>query len=435
MSHTETIAYWQREISMHLPHLSRPQAAVLALWSYGMVLSKSSGITTIVSFLAKVLACPKDNLRQRLREWCYDAKDKAGRKRAELDLEACFAPLLSWILSHWASQEHQLALALDATTLSSRFTVLAISVQYRGCAIPVAWYVMPAHQKGTWRSQWEALLQAIAPSIPSEWMVIVMADRGLYAPWLYQQIVALGWHPFLRVNEQVLLRPQGSQEPYRWVSEWVRKPGEQWSAKVECGQEERLCCTMLIGWEEGYDERWVIVTDLPPEESEIAWYSMRFWIEGGFKDQKRGGWQWHHTKMRDPRRAGRLWLAMAVATLWVVGVGGNAEAEEEIHKSVARASNEEKSAEGVRGEEKPPRGREESCFLRGRLLILAMVVRAEPLPLGRFVPQAWPTKLYPVLKASSAWAKRKREKQQKRREKQRRKERKRDQKRRQKTYP
>ncbi|GHO64257.1 hypothetical protein KSC_031490 [Ktedonobacter sp. SOSP1-52] len=46
------------------------------------------------------------------------------------------------------------------------------------------------------------------------------------------------------------------------MSEWVNKPGEQWSGKVECGQEERLCCTMLIGWEEGYDERWVIVTDL-----------------------------------------------------------------------------------------------------------------------------------------------------------------------------
>jgi hypothetical protein len=139
MSHTETIAYWQAEISTHLPHLSQPQAAVLALWSYGMVLSKSCGITTIVSLLAKVLACPKANLRQRLREWCYDAKDKAGGKRAELDLEACFAPLMGWIISRWADGEYRLALALDATTLSSRFTVLAISVSYRGCAIPVAW--------------------------------------------------------------------------------------------------------------------------------------------------------------------------------------------------------------------------------------------------------------------------------------------------------
>src|SRR5260370_13756940 len=123
MSTTEKIAYWQREISVHLPHLSRPQAAVLALWSYGMVLSQSCGMTTIVCLLAKVLACPKTNLRQRLREWCYDAKDKAGSKRAELEPEACFAPLLRWIISRWASGSHQLALALDATTLSKRVTV------------------------------------------------------------------------------------------------------------------------------------------------------------------------------------------------------------------------------------------------------------------------------------------------------------------------
>jgi len=31
--------------------------------------------------------------------------------------------------------------------------------------------------------------------------------------------------------------------------------------------------------------------------------------------------------MRDPRRAERLWLAMAVATLWVVSVGCQAETE------------------------------------------------------------------------------------------------------------
>ena len=37
---------------------------------------------------------------------------------------------------------------------------------------------------------------------------------------------------------------------------------------------------------------------------------------------KRRGWQWHKTQMVDGARAERLWLALAVATLWVVGVGG-----------------------------------------------------------------------------------------------------------------
>ena len=53
---------------------------------------------------------------------------------------------------------------------------------------------------------------------------------------------------------------------------------------------------------------------------------MRSWIEGGFKDCKRGGWGWHQTKMVDPARAERLWLAIAVATLWVVSVGGEVDA-------------------------------------------------------------------------------------------------------------
>jgi hypothetical protein len=32
--------------------------------------------------------------------------------------------------------------------------------------------------------------------------VIVLADRGLYAKWLFEAIVELNWHPFLRVNTQ-----------------------------------------------------------------------------------------------------------------------------------------------------------------------------------------------------------------------------------------
>ncbi len=179
MSPADTIAHWQTEISRHLPHLSRPQVAVLALWSYGIVVTKSCGITTVVAFLARVLGWSKGNLRQRLREWCYDAGDKKGEHRAQLELEACFAPLLGWILSWWATEEHRLALALDATHLSNRFTVLAVSVQYRGCAIPVAWQIMKAHAKGSWRPIWERLLTQLSAAVPANWQVLVMKDSGL----------------------------------------------------------------------------------------------------------------------------------------------------------------------------------------------------------------------------------------------------------------
>src|SRR2546421_177839 len=82
------------------------------------------------------------------------------------------------------------ALALDATTLGQRFTVLAISVVYRGCAIPVAWAIVKAGEKHAWRPDWERLLGLLAGVVPADLTVIVLADRGLYARWLFEGIVA-----------------------------------------------------------------------------------------------------------------------------------------------------------------------------------------------------------------------------------------------------
>ena len=146
---------------------------------------------------------------QRLREWCYNADDKKGEKRWDLDVSTCFGPLLQWLLAWWPADQPRLALALDATTLKKRFTVLVISVVYRGCAIPVAWKVVGAEQKGAWKPHWMKLLEKLLGSVPAHWTVIVMSDRGLYAPWLYGKIVSVGWHPFMRINKQGNFRPQG----------------------------------------------------------------------------------------------------------------------------------------------------------------------------------------------------------------------------------
>ena len=74
-------------------------------------------------------------------------------------------------------EKRRLALALDATSLRNQWTILAVSVLVAGCAIPVAWKVLPAEQEGSWRPYWEALLKHLGPSVPEEWEVLVLADR------------------------------------------------------------------------------------------------------------------------------------------------------------------------------------------------------------------------------------------------------------------
>ncbi|NEP14708.1 MAG: transposase [Symploca sp. SIO2C1] len=60
---------------------------------------------------------------------------------------------------------------------------------------------------------------------------------------------------------------------------------------------------------------------ISPEQGNAQWYSLRSWIESSYRDIKSDGWQWHKTRLREPARAERIWLAMAVATLWTVTVG------------------------------------------------------------------------------------------------------------------
>ena len=106
---------WLTTIMQHLSHLSKPQATVLALWSFGMVLARSCALSAVSHLLAEGMQRKEQTVRQQLREWYYDAQRKRGTKRQALQVETCFAALLGWVVSWW--QGTQLALALDATTL------------------------------------------------------------------------------------------------------------------------------------------------------------------------------------------------------------------------------------------------------------------------------------------------------------------------------
>ena len=375
---------WVGTVTRKMPHLSKPQAKVLAMWSFGIAMTQSSGLTTVSIFLAKLLGIKENTARQRLREWLRDAEDKKGNKRQAIEVTSCFAPLLSWILSQWQPGEKKLALAMDATTLGQRFTVLAISVLYRGCAIPIAWKIVKATSKGAWKPYWLELFTHIQDSVPNDWMVIVTADRGLYANWLYEKIVAIGWHPYLRVNTGGFFK---SNTNHKWkaLSEVVTTKGDSWCGQILCFKKHSIDCTLLACWEQDYVQPWLIVTDLAPQEANEGWYAMRSWIECSFKDTKRGGIGWHQTKTTDPVRAERQWLAIAVAMLWLISVGG----EDEVwscHQNQPKHSELNSDFASCSSTNSP---RKLSCFRRGFLSLLVTLLWGQTLPLGHFYSFPW----------------------------------------------
>ena len=209
---------WTQEITAHLPCLSAPQARVLALWSVGMVLAQASGLTAVALYLATGLKKKENTVRQQLREFYYEAAAKRGAQRQALVVESCFADLLGWVLAGWEGT--RLALALDATSLGQRFTVLVVSVVYRGCAVPVAWVVLPMLKKEAWQGHWLRLLRQVRRAVPTPWTVVVLADRGLYAKWLFRRIRRLKWHPLLRVNKGGTFCPDGETQ-YRSLASFA----------------------------------------------------------------------------------------------------------------------------------------------------------------------------------------------------------------------
>src|SRR5215472_12091606 len=288
--------YYQihRALLDRFPALRPATVHGLALWVYGTLLAHSACEGAVLAALTHLGT--RDTLRQRLRDTLRVGADKRCPTRCDWHLTACFAPLLRWLLAWW--QGNDLALALDAT---SHGDVVAISVLYRGTALPVAWQVLPANRAGAWLPHWLHLLATLAPAVPASMRVVVFTDRGLWSPRLWQAIRAQGWHPVMRVRTDCTFAPTGG--PRRPARALVPAAGHAWvGTGVAFKPAKRQAGTLLV-----------------------VWYGLRVWVELGFKVLKSVGWQWQRTQRDDPERVARHWLVLAVATLWTVAVGTRVE--------------------------------------------------------------------------------------------------------------
>jgi len=344
-----------------------------------MVMTKSSSLSKVAQFIAVVNQEKEQTVRQRLREWYEEASAKKGVHRRSLDVSSCFAPLLRWVLSLLPKNIEQIALALDATTIGKKFVVLSVNILLAGSGIPVAWTVVKADKVGSWKQHWHKLIHSLMGVIPPQLLVIVTADRGLYADWLYQLIVDVGWHPFLRINHQGTYRipPHQAWKP---LVDVVSAPGQSWSGRIVCFKTNPLECTLLARWDIGYQDPWLIVTDIQPNHASAVWYGLRPSTECVYRDIKSDGWQWHNTRLLDPLRAERLWLAIAVSTLWMVMLGG--EAENQLSPPTLETLPSRHIVFSQPLHLHPQR--HISCFLQGLLTLIANLLNHLPIQLHRW---------------------------------------------------
>jgi hypothetical protein len=245
----------QTEVREVVPTLSSAQANGLGEMVSAMLMVDGCGMTRMCSFLSELLGTSMKTLRQNYREISDEKEAKAGvkkrgRKRREIVVEEHCADLLRGVLKQWQGPK-TLVLALDGSTLTDRCDVLSISVVTRGCGIRVAWTILQGHQEGEWRPHWERMLSQLGSAVPAEWTVLVMADRGVSAPWLCEAIQANGWHPLLRVKGSLSFQEEREArvEP---IGQRAKKAGRRWKGKGEWSEKGvRMRGTGVVRWEQG----------------------------------------------------------------------------------------------------------------------------------------------------------------------------------------
>jgi hypothetical protein len=289
------------------------------MYSYGMAMTKHCGQTIVCVFLSFLLNVNSQNLRQRLKEFTYEAERKRGTKRCELYVEAQFGDLLAWVLSQWRDKK-KVILAVDVTYLKDHHTILTISVLYGQTAIPVAWQVLAGNAKGEWHPLWLDLLAHIAPVLPQSTQVLVLFDRGLYSKRLFNAVRSYGWHPVMRIREQGFYKRLNSKN-WKDLKHLAYRGMLPTAFKAQCFKGDTLDAYLWVQWDEQQDEACLLLSDLAPKQVKGNPYPLRMWIEANFKDWKRGGLHLEQAKTRDPQRLARLIFVLALALFHLIRLG------------------------------------------------------------------------------------------------------------------
>ena len=85
MTRYPSLYQWTGVVGKHLPHLSKPMVACLALWSLGMIIARSCSLTAIAWVWVPIVGQKFFTLRERLRDLYREDSAKAGDQRRTLD--------------------------------------------------------------------------------------------------------------------------------------------------------------------------------------------------------------------------------------------------------------------------------------------------------------------------------------------------------------
>jgi Transposase DDE domain len=239
-----------------------------------------------------------------------------------VDVPTLYEPLIQAVLDAWGGKP--VFIILDGCLVNHahlQFFRLSLSHCFR--ALPLDWLVV----EGKGLIQMEAcatLLAHTARLLQHSGSVTFLADRGFRDTDWATECLKYGWNYLIRVaNSTFVELPDGRCVP---LTQLGVTPGRaRYFQNVRLRQDKRFACNLMVTGTPATPKQpaevCAIMTNLPPQHSNLKAYLKRMHIEQSFRDDKSGGFDLGATKLRDPERLNHLLLALAVAVLWIYEIG------------------------------------------------------------------------------------------------------------------
>jgi hypothetical protein len=300
------------QVKTLFPHLHAHQQKTLALTTLGVIASGNAVTQRIAEELTsqhitEVYATSNERRLAR-----FFANDR-------VNVALCWAAFLSHILPSW--NEKKVTLVLDCMPFRTDYTIIYVGLLVHTRILPLAWDIMP--QTETWETgQWEIvtrLFDQVATSLHPK-QTTLLADRGLACLELIQMCKKVGWHYVLRISGSSHFIRRYHARGYRWWQtgkEFLFKPGQHWYGRALVWKEHSYEAFISACWEEGYDEEWVLISDVKASHSMVSLYSQRMKVEATFQDTKSRCWCIESSAIRDRERLRRWFMVVFLAMWWV----------------------------------------------------------------------------------------------------------------------
>jgi hypothetical protein len=229
-------------------------------------------------------------------------------------------------------------LMVDGSKIGRSHQLLMVALCYRRRALPLAWTWVRCTRGHSSAIKQRALLSYVRQLLPPGAAVVVVGDSEFGAVEVLRQLESWGWHYVLRQKGSHLVLVNTAVDTVvdttadtaadtaapQWqpLGSLLQRTGQQqWLEQVPLTQLHGHVTNLLLQWQVGHVEPWLLATNLPDARTARAAYRRRMWVEEMFGDFKKHGFDLESTHLCHFSRLSRLTLAVSMLYLWLIAYG------------------------------------------------------------------------------------------------------------------